>query len=93
LGNKAIVDGYTQIPIYLYSNPSTNDDLNYGGCPYVQDADTYLYNHNETFTDPAEYILPVIRLPVAAAFGISEEEIWDYSYTQLQTLCDELVCE
>lgn len=32
LGNKAIIDGYTQIPIYTYSQPTTDDDLNYGGC-------------------------------------------------------------
>jgi hypothetical protein len=59
----------------------------------LQETDNYLYGHNETFAEPAEYILPVIRLPVAAAFGISEEEIWTYSYSQIQTLCDELVCE
>jgi len=32
LGNKAIIDGYSAIPMYTYSTPTTSDDLNYGGC-------------------------------------------------------------
>jgi hypothetical protein len=83
LGNKAIVDGYSQIPIYTYSSATTDDDLNYGGCQYLLDTDNYLYSHNETFAGPAEFILPVIRMPVAEAFGVSEEDAWNLSYTQI----------
>ena len=83
LGNKAVIAGYTQIPVYAYSSPTVKDDLNYGGCQFLIDTDNYLYSHNETFAKPAEVILPIVRMPVAAAFGISEEDAWGLSYTQI----------
>jgi hypothetical protein len=35
LGDDAVIGGITLIPIYLYTEPTTEDDLNYSGCEYV----------------------------------------------------------
>jgi len=43
LGNKAIIDGYTQVPLYTYTDTTTDDDVNYSGCQWVNECDNVRY--------------------------------------------------
>ena len=42
LGKAAIIDGYVEIPVFLYSENTVDDDINYGGCEWVSEVDNYL---------------------------------------------------
>jgi hypothetical protein len=41
LGEKAIIDGLVEIPIYAYNETTLKDDDNYVGCNYVIESTNY----------------------------------------------------
>lgn len=79
--------------MYLYTEDSIKDDLSYYPCPFVINTYNYYTGREETFTEWRNLILPIIRDPVAAAYGIDPSVIDTLKFTEIQTMCDELVSE
>ena len=38
LGSSALPNDFCAIPVYLYLNPTTNDDASTNGCPYINEV-------------------------------------------------------
>jgi len=71
LGNKSLIDGYVQIPIFTYSEDTMLDDIRNEGCPYVHN--TYVLNwvkEKSTFASVEDEFLQVLKRPVSQAFNL-----------------------
>jgi len=69
--------------LYTYSEATTDDDVNFSGCYWLQDCDNKRYADNNTFSDVADDILPVIRMPLSYAYGVSEEVAYSWTYMDM----------
>jgi hypothetical protein len=90
---KAVIDGYTMIPVFSYLPNSKWDDINQHGCNYV---DQCIGNQ---ITDPKYYIaegrevLPIVGYRVGEAFNWSKEKIKNMNYLDFYLLSDAAVSE
>lgn len=67
LGSDAILGGYTQIPIYTYVEQTVEDDINYNGCPNLEDCNNYYYDgvgYHDAWDKATEAYFPVLQDPI-----------------------------
>ena len=88
-----LIDGYVPIPVFTYLSKTEADDINYFGCPYVNDIDSYYFPRNDTYSEASDYILPVVRDPIAVAYNISDDKKWTMSFIEYYALSDRLLAE
>lgn len=65
---KALIDGYTMIPVYNYYIPTMADDLNQNGCPYLRDCFNFYYNDPGSYGPEGSYVLPLMKDKIGKAF-------------------------
>eukprot|EP00347_Sterkiella_histriomuscorum_P016497 403352955 len=87
------IDGYTFIPVFNYIEQTLDDDLYYGGCPYANQQFSYRLTQNHTFADVNGFMLPLIRKPIAQAFGITEYASYHMTLADFNSYCDTLLAE
>lgn len=80
-------EGYVQIPIYDHNENSMADDLDLGGCSYVNAVDGYEFPAESTYIS-VEFLKDDLREPFTNAFNLTSEEADDMSFMTLYGYCD-----
>ncbi len=90
---RAVIDGYTMIPVFSYIPNSKWDDINQHGCNYV---DQCIQNQ---ITDPKYYVangnevLPIVGYRLGEAYKWSKEKVKGMNYLDFYLLADGAVSE
>lgn len=87
------MSGFQYIPVFNYYKPDTNDDLLTAGCKYIDDSDRYYYPRNDTYSDVAEYIMPVLRAPLKKVINLTDEQAWNMTFVNVYDYSDQLLAE
>lgn len=90
---QSIIDSLQKIPVYTYIKKTVYDDINYYGCHYTDQFNSYHFPRNDTYANVSQYILPVVRDPMADAFNKSQEQRWNMSFNNFYDLGDVLLAE
>lgn len=77
------MNGFQYVPVLNYLTADPNDDLLTWGCDYVQAADNYYYPRNDTYVNVSAFLMPVLRGPIKAAFGLTDDEAWAMSFPDI----------
>jgi len=63
------------IPVFNYLSKNTpNDDITPGGCTYSYTYNNDHWNKADTYQSVVDYILPILREPVAKAFNLTADK-------------------
>lgn len=73
LGEDPLPNGFVSIPIYSHQENSILDDINMGGCSYINAVDGYRFPADSTY-ESVNYLLDDLRSPISQAFNLSLEE-------------------
>lgn len=87
LGNSPLPYHYTQLPIYNHMEDTISDDLDLGGCGYVDTVDGYRFPAESTYQS-VEWLKDDLRDPISDAFGLSDHERETMSFMDLYNHCD-----
>jgi hypothetical protein len=90
---RAVIDGYTLVPVYSYIPAASGDALGPGSCYYVSQCIDNRYSDPTQYVAETEYYLPAIGYRVAKAFKWTEAQIAKMTYINFQQLSDVLVAE
>ena len=93
LGNLALPYGYTQVPIYNKNNQPLDDDLDMGGCTYVQDVDSHRFPADSTYEpEPRAYLTEGLYEPINRYWGLNEtwDEFKNISFMDLYDYADQV---
>eukprot|EP00347_Sterkiella_histriomuscorum_P018392 403345675 len=91
--NDDSMDGFQYIPVFNYFEPNPKDDLLTQGCKYIDDSDKYFYPRNETYTDVADFILPIVRGPLQQAYELTDDQAWKMSFVDVYQYSDSSLAE
>ena len=93
MGSAATEKGYTQIPVYTYTENTLEDYLLPNGCRYLEVEGMYNYLDPSRWTYLDRYILPIFKDGLIEGFNLTDyvSDDWYYAYYELYT--DELSCE
>ena len=67
------------MPIYNWMEKSLVDDLDIGGCDYVEAVDGYRFPAESTYSG-VEYLKTELRTPISENFDLTEEQTNDMSF-------------
>ena len=64
LGLDPLPNGFVSIPIYSHMENTILDDINMGGCPYLNAVDGYNFPADSTY-ESVNYLLEDLRSPIS----------------------------
>lgn len=87
MSDLALPQGFMQIPVYTHLLADMDDDLDLGGCGYVNKVDGYRFPAESTYAN-VEFLKDDLRAPISAAFNLTQEESKNMSFMTLYGKCD-----
>lgn len=72
LGNDPLPNGFVSIPIYSHQENTILDDINMGGCSYINKVDGYNFPADSTYYS-VDYLLDDLRAPISVAFNLTAQ--------------------
>jgi len=94
LGEDALPNGMTSLPVPTFINDSLLDDCSYNGCPYVVSAESQrrASPEEEHTYGPYKYIAINIRDPVQTALNLTDEQVDTATFTDTYHWTDTIRC-
>ena len=70
LGQDPLPNGFVSIPIYTHMENTILDDINMGGCSYINAVDGYNFPADSTY-ESVDYLINDLRSPISQAFNLT----------------------
>jgi hypothetical protein len=70
LGQDPLPNGFVSIPIYTHMENTILDDINMGGCSYINAVDGYNFPADSTY-ESVDYLMNDLRSPISQAFNLT----------------------
>jgi len=70
LGQDPLPNGFVSIPIYSHMENTILDDINMGGCSYINAVDGYNFPADSTY-ESVDYLMNDLRSPISQAFNLT----------------------
>ena len=70
LGQDPLPNGFVSIPIYTHMKNTILDDINMGGCSYINAVDGYNFPADSTY-ESVDYLMNDLRSPISQAFNLT----------------------
>jgi len=91
LGRNPLPNGFVSVPVFNFQNAAIIDDINMGGCSYVNKVDSYTFPADSTYTS-VEYLVSDLSGPIGTAFGLTQQEQQEMTFMDLYDYCDIIQC-
>ena len=70
LGQDPLPNGFVSIPIYTHMENTILDDINMGGCSYINAVDGYNFPADSTY-ESVDYLMNDLSSPISQAFNLT----------------------
>jgi hypothetical protein len=87
MGEIPLPHGFRSLQSVTFQETTIDDDLNMGGCGYVNAVDGYTFPAESTYSS-VEYLKDDLRLPISTCFNLTQAQTDNMSFMDLYGKCD-----